>query len=257
MWTNNLNGKSYIGSSLNLKRRLLEYYNINRLLLITSMPICRALLKYGYSNFSLTILEYCDKKNLMEKEKHYFHLYNPKYNVLKEPGSPSKGKGWKHSEDSLKKMKLAASNRSSDILTKLSLSNSKSKKVEVDDLIIGTKSVYHAIRAAAKDLDIDRRYIENYIYLKQKDPVFGRYTFKLIDEKVSEKNENITKQKTSQEIIVTEVETNIKTIYPSISSAAKALGIHQASISLYLKDNRTKPFQGKYIFKLIGKTGTD
>ena len=32
MWTNKLNNKKYIGSSVNLKRRLLEYYNVNRLL---------------------------------------------------------------------------------------------------------------------------------------------------------------------------------------------------------------------------------
>ena len=52
MWTNKLNGKKYVGSSMALKRRLLEYYNVNRLLNEKSMPINVALLKYGYSNFS-------------------------------------------------------------------------------------------------------------------------------------------------------------------------------------------------------------
>lgn len=32
MWTNKLNSKKYVGSSVDLKRRLLEYYNVNRLL---------------------------------------------------------------------------------------------------------------------------------------------------------------------------------------------------------------------------------
>ena len=32
------------------------------------MPICNALLKYGYKNFSLTILEFCDIENLMSKK---------------------------------------------------------------------------------------------------------------------------------------------------------------------------------------------
>lgn len=40
-------------------------------------------------------------------------------------------------------------------------------------------STYHAIKAAARALDIDKRYIEHYIYLKQDKPVLGRYTFKL------------------------------------------------------------------------------
>jgi hypothetical protein len=53
------------------------------------MAINKALLKYGYSQFSLSILEYCDE--LMIKEKYY--LLSPKYNILKEPGSPSRGSG--------------------------------------------------------------------------------------------------------------------------------------------------------------------
>ena len=32
MWTNKLNGKKYVGSSVALTRRLLEYYNVNRIL---------------------------------------------------------------------------------------------------------------------------------------------------------------------------------------------------------------------------------
>lgn len=40
-----------------MKSRLFEYYNVNRLLNEKSMPVCVALLKYGYNNFSVTILE--------------------------------------------------------------------------------------------------------------------------------------------------------------------------------------------------------
>jgi group I intron endonuclease len=64
-----MNNKSYIGSSVDLKRRFLEYFNIKRLLRYSSMAINKALLKYGYSQFSLSILEYCDE--LMIKEKYY------------------------------------------------------------------------------------------------------------------------------------------------------------------------------------------
>jgi len=74
-----------------LKRRLLEYYNVNRLLNEKSMPINVALLKYGYSNFSLTILDICDKDSLMSREK--LEVYSPEYNILKTPGSPSRGSG--------------------------------------------------------------------------------------------------------------------------------------------------------------------
>lgn len=32
MWTNKSNAKKYVGSSVNLRRRWMEYYNVNRLL---------------------------------------------------------------------------------------------------------------------------------------------------------------------------------------------------------------------------------
>jgi group I intron endonuclease len=57
------------------------------------MPINIALLKYGYENFNLTLLEFCNKDDLMDRETHYFELYSPEYNILKTPGSPSRGSG--------------------------------------------------------------------------------------------------------------------------------------------------------------------
>lgn len=71
----------------------MNYYNVNRLLNNKSMAINVALLKYGYRNFSFTILEFCDKNSLMAREKHFFEVYSPEYNILKIPGSPSRGSG--------------------------------------------------------------------------------------------------------------------------------------------------------------------
>jgi len=253
MWTSKLNGKKYLGSSVNLRRRLLEYYNVNRLLKESSMPINVALLKYGYHNFSLTILEFCDIDSLMAIEKYYFEVYSPEYNILQDPGSPSRGSGWKHSEGSIDNMRIAASKRSKslDILAKLSAAQFNSIGVEVTDLETNAITTYHAIRAAARALGLDKRYIEHYIYLNQEKPVLGRYTFKLLNPKSLSLDLDIKVQKTSQKLEVINVETNEITLYPSISATARALGYHQASLSLYLKDNRTKPFKGKYLFKLV------
>jgi group I intron endonuclease len=67
MFKNKINGKKYIGSSENLKIRFLEYLNIHYLLRNTCMYICNALFKHGYSNFSLTILEYCVPEKCIER----------------------------------------------------------------------------------------------------------------------------------------------------------------------------------------------
>ncbi len=64
------------------------------------MPICSALLKYGYSSFSLEILEYCDKNDLIEKEDYYFQLLKPEYNILSKAGSSL---GHRHSDETRKK----------------------------------------------------------------------------------------------------------------------------------------------------------
>ena len=48
-----------------------------------SIIIYRALLKYGYSNFSLDILEYCESNVLIKREQYYINLLNPEYNILK------------------------------------------------------------------------------------------------------------------------------------------------------------------------------
>ena len=255
MWINKLNGKKYVGSSVDLRRRLLEYYNVNRLLKEKTMPINVALLKYGYTNFSLTILEICDKDSLMSREKHFFEVYSPEYNILKIPGSPSRGSGWTHSEAALENMRIAASKtfKSPEFLTKLSEGQSSGIEVEVTDLEKNTTTTYHAIKAAARALGIDRRYIEHYIYLKQDKPVLGKYTFKLNlnsdDKSTNLINEKV--QKTSMKVEVTNVDTKQVTIYSSISATARSLGYRQPSISLYLKENRTKPFKGKYLFKLV------
>lgn len=222
MWTNKLNGKKYIGSTVVLRRRFLEYYNVNRLLNEKSMPINVALLKYGYTNFSLTILEICDKDSLMSREKYFFDVYSPEYNILNIPGSPSRGSGWKHSEAAIENMRIAASKtfKSPEFLTKLSKGQSCGIKVEVTDLITNTTTTYHAIRAAARALDIDKRYIEHYIYLKQDKPVLGRYTFKLNSDESTNLMEVEKVQKTSIKVEVTNVETKEVTLYSSISAAA-------------------------------------
>ena len=147
-------------------------------------------------------------------------------------------------------MRIVALNRDKSIeaLIKLSAAHPNCIKIEVVDLETNISTIYNAIKAAARALGIDKRYIEHYIYLNQDKPVLGKYTFKL----VNSNDKKIDKvQKTSKKIEVTNINTKEVTIYTSIGAAARTLGYRQPSISLYLKENRTKPFKGLYIFKLV------
>jgi group I intron endonuclease len=60
-----------------------------------SLIISRALIKYGYSSFSLEILEYCDIADLTKKEQYYLDKLNPGYNIFKIAASSL---GFLHSE---------------------------------------------------------------------------------------------------------------------------------------------------------------
>ena len=81
---NIINNKIYIGRSNNLRERFMDYYNINYLnreVTNGNSRICEALLIYGYINFNLEILEYCDKNSIAERERYNIYLFQPEYNI--------------------------------------------------------------------------------------------------------------------------------------------------------------------------------
>lgn len=87
MITNKLTNDIYIGQSIDISNRFKNYFNLSYIKSKDSLRISRALLKYGYSNFSVTILEYCDKSELLIREQYYFDKLNPQYNILKIEGT--------------------------------------------------------------------------------------------------------------------------------------------------------------------------
>lgn len=75
--TNKLNGKAYIGQSVNIERRFKEHCSK------TGLVIEAAIAKYGTDNFTFEVLEECPKELLNEREVYYIELfdtYNNGYN---------------------------------------------------------------------------------------------------------------------------------------------------------------------------------
>nr|QIM59409.1 cytochrome oxidase subunit II [Tolypocladium sp.] len=101
MFTNKLTNGIYIGQSKNLANRFKNYFNISYLKHKDSLVISRALIKYGYSNFSITILEYCEIPYLVTREQYYFDMLSPKYNTLKIAGTSL---NYKHIEETKNKI---------------------------------------------------------------------------------------------------------------------------------------------------------
>ena len=89
MITNKITKKIYIGMSINIKGRILNYLDINRLIRDKSIRIHRALLKYGFDKFSISILELYPEKErnsvkssfLREREDFFIKVFKPQYNI--------------------------------------------------------------------------------------------------------------------------------------------------------------------------------
>lgn len=72
MFTNKINGMSYIGQSTNIERRYKEHMTKNS----EKTLFHEDLKKYGKDNFYFKILETCCKNELDNKETYYIKVYN-------------------------------------------------------------------------------------------------------------------------------------------------------------------------------------
>lgn len=100
-WINKINGKTYVRSSVNLTIRFYKYYSLTQLNTSTKRKtaIYNALLKYGFKNFKLEILEYCaEGVDPVEREQYFLDLLKPEYNILQKAGSLL---GFRHKAETL------------------------------------------------------------------------------------------------------------------------------------------------------------
>lgn len=178
-WTHKESGKYYIGSAVDLGRRFSNYFSYPWIISqAKSSIICKSLLKYGYSEFSLEIIEYCDIKDTIKREQFYIDSLNPEYNILKIAGSRL---GSKHSAETKAKIVLALTGRKTSLTTKSKqriarlgiphddatraklkehltqlnknmLAKKKGIKVTVLDLETNITSEYDSIRKAAQSI---------------------------------------------------------------------------------------------------------
>jgi group I intron endonuclease len=175
-WINKINGKSYVGSSVNLSSRLSSYLSKNYLTKRASIynsKIYNALLAYGYNSFRLEILEYCDRSNVIKVEQDYIDKLKPEYNILTKAGSSL---NFKHSKETLDKFKsrtlsleALASLKKAKIgatLSPLAKANqllATSHIITVRDIETNITKEYSSIRSAARELQVSHPTLLYYV----------------------------------------------------------------------------------------------
>jgi group I intron endonuclease len=120
---NILNGKMYIGSSVDLYLRknthFKQLFNMNH----HSIYLQNAYNKYGIDNLVFDIIEFVPNKiDLIKREQMWIDLLKPEYNIYKIAGSPL---GYKHTEESKEKIRKNSKLLVHSEETKLKISNAK------------------------------------------------------------------------------------------------------------------------------------
>jgi group I intron endonuclease len=87
---NEINGKFYVGSSIDIDNRWAAHRNsFKKPKPPTESLLFYAVQKYGIENFTFIVLEECEpiKETLLEREQHYLDTLKPAYNIMPTAGS--------------------------------------------------------------------------------------------------------------------------------------------------------------------------
>lgn len=195
------------------------------------MLINRALIRYGYPNFRLEILEYCKPEDLVARENYHISFLNPEYNIVKKSHTMPSRLGHTHAKSTLEKMSNSNPNRIT---------------ISVTDILTNSEKTYRSMSQAAKDLNIARTQIRSYLLKKQVKPIHKRYIITKLEISYEKTVKVVESWRRGIPIEVLDLDTKTKTVYSSMRSAAFAIGIEHSTIRKYL--GLGEPYKNKYKF---------
>jgi len=188
LWYNKVSGRYYVGSSINLYKRLSRYYQKGYLEYSThyDLPIVRAITKYGLDNFILVILDYTDESNIHASEQYFIDSLLPIYNIRQVAGFRSGKPIIKKSLSEEHKLKLSLKKginhhnfglkRPLEVINLMRDNHPKTKKLYQyleDKVTLVAK--YNSIRDMQRKTGITKEYVSKCI--KANKLVHGKYYF--------------------------------------------------------------------------------
>ena len=158
--TNSINGKSYIGSAKNFKKRWLKHRQDLSKKKYHSGKLQNSWNKYGSNIFNFEILIYCVPKDLLFFEQRFLNIYKPEYNICKVAGSTI---GIKASEETKKKISESSNGRKHSETSKMKISESHKGKNHSEE-VKQKMSLSHKGKPSSKRTlkEIEQSIVNNY-----------------------------------------------------------------------------------------------
>ena len=248
---NNINGKKYIGQSINIARRWSEHRcksNIEN----RDTFLYNAIKKYGIENFKFYIIEECIEKELNNREMYwidYFDTYKHGYNMTL-GGAGTSG-------ENIEMQNILPKN-----FSKINKDIEDVVKIAKLDNEYNILEVYKSVQDCARKNNIIATNISKTV--RQKHKTCEGYTYLKYDDiknmsknEISDYIENLRKELKfddsnlpyKKQVALIDDKDNIINIFSGITEASKILGIDDSSISKVCRGKlkTTKGFRFKYL----------
>lgn len=228
-------------------------------------------MKYGYINFRIDILEYCDLSLLTEREQYYIYNLKPQYNILKVAGSSLGHKQSdeskaifflsfffffliKKKEEKAQKDKMLQEKAEKKMSPKKEFFSVAKRSRALKGIYIGIKSKYFGNIASQETRDkmsIKKKGSNNPFFAKNhKDISKELMRNKALNRVHSIETKNKMSVSRGNSVMIYEKSELNQMMYintlPSARKAALYLGISARTVNCYLKTGEL--FKGKYIF---------
>lgn len=172
--TNLINGKTYIGQSINIYQRLINHRAQLILNKHDNSHLQRSFNKHGEDNFSYNVIEYCNKECLTEKEILYISNQINSYNIREASDSVNHPKRKSATPETILKLSLAKKGISPNNLHWLQQNNRRKILYKTNELEI----IFNSCKEAAEYFNLKRNIFHEYIGKNRKSKYFPE-TYKL------------------------------------------------------------------------------